>query len=409
MGGMGGGMGGMGGRGGMMGGMGGMGRNSGTMPSMMGMMMLARMIMYFCGDPDSWDMRSLMIGMMGGRMMGGMGGGMMGGMGGGMGGMGGGMRSVPPTGLPSALLNVGQTRHLPTRLVLLSPPGPQEGVRLPEKGEPLQLGDIAQLNDSPQVQKALRRLAQDKVSKSIARLVMWNVAGGLDWETLAQQSQDWANRYELTLAKDFVERLDKLPEGETGRILFEVKGSDVATGETAAQLRTALRHKILLGLVADLGIPAHPEGPAVAFEIRIAPKDAQVLVFSTDGNAEHWVPFGKFSLPIAETDGKPDVAQFADKLAEGVLNRLVRVQLGKGVRDKGKMHYSMRIDNASPLVLNGLAAVGTESKPEDQPRVLDGICISPRRSMMVGASEEVVKTLGLKKGIKLIALDLSGL
>ena len=69
----------------------------------MGMMMLARIIMYFCGDPDSWDMRSLMIGMMGGMGMGGMGGGMMGGgMGGmGMGGMGGmmggGMRSVPPT------------------------------------------------------------------------------------------------------------------------------------------------------------------------------------------------------------------------------------------------------------------------------------------------------------------------
>ena len=41
------------------------------MPSMMGMMMLARMIMYFCGDPDSWDMRSLMIGMMGMRGMGG--------------------------------------------------------------------------------------------------------------------------------------------------------------------------------------------------------------------------------------------------------------------------------------------------------------------------------------------------
>ena len=99
-GGMGGGMGGMGGGGmggGGMGGMGSMGRSSGTMPATMGMMMLARIIMYFCGDPDSWDMRSLMIGMMGG-----MGGG-MGGMGGGMGGMGGGMgggwvavmRSVP--------------------------------------------------------------------------------------------------------------------------------------------------------------------------------------------------------------------------------------------------------------------------------------------------------------------------
>ena len=55
-----------------MGGMGGMGRSSGTMPATMGMMMLARIIMYFCGDPESWDMRSLMIGMMGG-MGGGMG------------------------------------------------------------------------------------------------------------------------------------------------------------------------------------------------------------------------------------------------------------------------------------------------------------------------------------------------
>ena len=43
--------------------------------------MLARMIMYFCGDPESWDQRSLMIGMMGG-------------MGGGMGGMGGGWAAV---------------------------------------------------------------------------------------------------------------------------------------------------------------------------------------------------------------------------------------------------------------------------------------------------------------------------
>ena len=63
-GGMGGGGGGMGG-GGMGGGMGGggMGRGGGTMPPMMGLMTLARMIMYFCGDVDSWDLRSLMMGM----------------------------------------------------------------------------------------------------------------------------------------------------------------------------------------------------------------------------------------------------------------------------------------------------------------------------------------------------------
>ena len=45
-------------------------------------------------------------------------------------------------------------------------------------------------------------------------------------------------------------------------------------------------------------------------------------------------------------------------MSEGILNRLVRAQLSKGVKDKGKMHYEIRIDNASPLVLNGLAALG---------------------------------------------------
>ena len=182
--------------------MGGMGRMSGTMPPTMGMMMLSRIIMYFAGDPDSWDKRSIMIGMMGmgGGMMGGMGGGMMGGMGGGMmGGMGGGMRSVPPTEFPSALLEPGQTRHLPTRLVSISPPDPQDGLKLPEKGEPLRLGDIADINDNPRVQKALRRLAADAASKPISRLVMWNVGAGMGWKRLAQISEGWANSYELTL------------------------------------------------------------------------------------------------------------------------------------------------------------------------------------------------------------------
>ncbi len=73
------------------------------------------------------------------------------------------------------------------------------------------------------------------------------------------------------------------------------------------------------------------------------------------------------------------------------------------------MHYQLRVDNASPLVLNGVAAVGAHSGLDATPRVLSGICLSPRRSMTVPASEEVVNSLGLKKGIKLVALDLSGL
>ena len=238
MGGMGGGMGGMGGgmgggRGGMMGGMGGMGQSSGTMPSTMGMMMLARMIMYFCGDPDSWDMRSIMIGMMGGMgggMMGGMGGGMMGGMGGGMmGGMGGGMRSVPPAALPSALLNAGQTRHLPTRLVSISAPSAEGGVKLPGEGEKLRIvGDIASVNEDSQVQKALRRLTAEMAPTAVTQLVMWRLASKLDWETIGELSRNWANDYEMALAKNFVEHLDALPEGEAGRLLFQVDGKDEA-------------------------------------------------------------------------------------------------------------------------------------------------------------------------------------
>ena len=37
------------------------------------------------------------------------------------------------------------------------------------------------------------------------------------------------------------------------------------------------------------------------------------------------------------------------------------------------MHYSIRIENASPLILNGLAALGTASSPDETPKVLLGI------------------------------------
>ena len=43
--------------GGGMGGGGMGGRGGGTMPPMQGMMTLANLIMYFCGDVDSWDRR----------------------------------------------------------------------------------------------------------------------------------------------------------------------------------------------------------------------------------------------------------------------------------------------------------------------------------------------------------------
>ena len=61
------------------------------------------------------------------------------------------------------------------------------------------------------------------------------------------------------------------------------------------------------------------------------------------------------------------------------------------------------------MILNGLAVVGADQPAGDEPKQLAGVSISPRRSMTVPATEDVVKALGLKKGIRVFAADLSGL
>ena len=57
----------------------------------------------------------------------------------------------------------------------------------------------------------------------------------------------------------------------------------------------------------------------------------------------------------------------------------------------------------------GVLGVGTASKPDEMPKVLPMISVSPRRSLTVPTTEAVVRGLGLKKGVRLVALDLSGL
>ena len=284
---------------------------------------------------------------------------------------------------------------------------------LPQKGERLRIvGDVAGVNDDIQVQKALRRLTAAMAPTTVTQLVMWRLAGKLDWDAIAVLSQKWANEYELTLARDFVDHLDALPEGEAGRLLIQVDGKDAAGEPIAAEMGQLLRGKTVLGLKAQVGeIPSRPDGPAVACRVRLSGKEAMVQVSSSDALAGAWVNFGKFTLPVTQENGKAEVMRMADGLSEGILNRLVRAQIIKGsaTKDKGKLVYQLRIDNASPLVLNGLAMLGTASKDDEMPKVLPMISVSPRKSLTVPTSEDVVRNLGLKKGIKLVALDLSGL
>jgi hypothetical protein len=358
-------------------------------------------------------MMSLMGGMMGGMGMMGGGMGMMGGgmgmMGGGMmGGMGGGFRSVPPTSLPFTTLKPKQTRHLPTRLVGIAGPGNDVPVAMPAKGEKLRIGDIDHATRDERVRTALKRLAADKAPQNISQLVMWNVAGHLDWGTIAARSKGWANRQELTLARQMVERLDRKTEGETGVLLYEINAADGGQ-DAASALSGALKDKMVLGLKAESGVPAHPEGPAVACKVRVNKGDAMVQVGISDGTGQSWTAAGKFTVPLTRDKDKLNTTALVDALAEGILDRLVRVQIAPGPRVKGKPSFKLKIENASPLVLNGLAVLGRGNAANEVPKVLSGICIAPSRSMTVPASEEMVKGLGLRKGVRVIAADLSGL
>jgi hypothetical protein len=324
--------------------------------------------------------------------------------------MGMGMRSVPPTGLPFSDVKPGQTRNLPTRLVSLSNPAPDGGVLLPVEGEKLRIGDISQVSKNPKVQKALKRLAADKANNRVAQMVMWRVASGLQWDAIAQLARNWGNPYELTLAQSFVERLDSEADAEAGVIRFHVEPVDDAGKGLVDQLTRALKDKPVLGLWAREGVPAEPLGPAVACRVRLKGDEATVLVSSSNATAQSWVPYGKFNLPVARKDGKLDAAKFADGLAEGVLNKMVRARVSKGAKKvKGKSTYTVRIDNASPLILNGLAVLGVDDAEAANPRQLAGFSISPRRSMTVPATEEVAKQLGVNKSARLVAADLSSL
>jgi hypothetical protein len=410
-GGFGGGGGGFGG-GGM--GTGGVGGGGGTLPAMFGMMMLGRLVMQLVA-PDTWNVASLYSGGMGGMGMGGMG---MGGMGmgmGGMGGMGGGFRSVPPSGLPHATLKPRQTRHLATRLVRLSRPD-EAGPSLPAKGERLRIGDIATLTADARVQAALRRLAEEKAPQTVAQLVAWRVSG-LEWDEVSRLAADWANPQELALARRFVERIDASREASSraasARLYVAVTAGGAGFEDLARSYRDAMAGARMLGLATRAEMPERPEGPAVACRVRLEGRgekaEAIAEVLASDERGAAWLPMGQFRLRLArDGSGRRPAADFADALAEGILGRLVKVELSKAGDAKGKASYRIRIANASPLVLNGLAVAGPGGEP-GRSSALFGLGLPPRRSTTVPATPRLVERLGLKDGLRAIAADLGGL
>jgi hypothetical protein len=367
-----------------------------------------------------------MMGMMGmggmGMGMGGMGMGGMGGMG--MGGMGGGFRSVPPTDLPNATLAPGQSRDLKTRMVSLNAPNEEGGITYPAQGEPLTIGDVSQVAASAKVQEALRRLSRDKAPENVSQLALW-AAAGMSWSDLARISKGWANAQELALAKQLVADLDAKSPADTGRLLIEVTAKDEAQKGLAGELSGLFRNRSMLGLMVESSVPSRPTGPAVACKVQLSgaaeKPEAMVQVATTDGSGTAWTAMGKFVLPVPRDEaGKVKLEAFGDALAEEMLARLVKVTVKKtslntgglipaAPSPKAKDAYTIRVENYSSLLLNGIAVTGLGAKPSDPARVLLGISLAPRRTMALPASAESVEKFGLKQGVKVLALDLSGL
>ncbi len=199
---------------------------------------------------------------------------------------------------------------------------------------------------------------------------------------------------------------------DSGTLYLDVTTKSADHEALAAELRKVFEKASVLGLTVKPGVPAKPSGPSLACQIALTDAgEAVVQVSTTSGLGRDWVSSGKFSLPLEREKVSGDLkpALLADAMAEGVLARLVRAQLTKGPKVKGKETFKIRIDNVSPLVLNGLALAGTTPTPEARPSAVAGFSLPPHKSLTVPATEEMVERLGLKDGVRAIAADLSGL
>jgi hypothetical protein len=339
--------------------------------------------------------------------------------------MGGGFRSVPPTSLPFTTLKAKQTRHLPTPLVSLGAPDDAGRLAPPAKGEKLRVGEVAQVTQSALAQRALKRLAEDKAPLTVAQLVLWNVSAGRDWDTIARDSKGWANDHERALARQFVASLeqprepvptDKLaPPPDSGRIYWELSGSGDRAKALAGLLRSVLARQTVLGLAATEGIPARPDGPALAWRGAIDNTRIRVEVEATDASGQKWTAMGGFDvmrqtdLLAAKEEQTRQAIETVDDLAAGVLGRLVRVQLSKPKRVQDRLIYQIQIANDSPLILNGVAVCGPDDPAKAETKALSGFSLPPHKTINLPATSEVVQRLGLKEGLRVVAVNLSGL
>jgi hypothetical protein len=135
-------------------------------------------------------------------------------------------------------------------------------------------------------------------------------ANDLDWASIARLAKGWASPQELALARQFIDRLDGPEDGagpESGRLYLDVVTSDAGLAALAAELKGRLDGQS--ARVAS-GIPARPEGPSVAYQVKLTSSqgmaEATVTVSASDGSGKAWAPMGKFSVAWASAKDEGD-------------------------------------------------------------------------------------------------------
>ena len=259
-------------------------------------------------------------------------------------------------------------------------------------------------------------MAEDKAPPSVAQLVIWNVVDGFDWATIERYSRPLGEcqradpGHELRQG-DAKGRGGAIAPGDSGSIRWELTSRRAEGDALTADLAKALEGKTLLGVPLRRGITETPDGPSLAVRLRVDADEIMVQVSASNEGSTAWVPVSKIARG-SRGEGRrgPARGRAIDRIAGGVLGRVLDAKLIPVAKAKGgKPTYRIRIDNASPLILNALTLSGPEAG-KDSPRTpscLAGFSLPPHRSMSLPISEDAVQRLGLQSGIQLLEADLT--
>jgi hypothetical protein len=313
----------------------------------------------------------------------------------------------------------------------LNPPDANARAAVAAKGEKLQISAIDQWTDDTRTRNALKRLGEAKAPQTISQMVLWYVTSGADWDNVGRLAQGWGNAHEIALARRFVDGLEKDDRAsqrvEPGVLYWELKADGDQYKDLIGDLRALWTKYPVLGLTAKEEVPPSPEGPALACQMALKDGALEVTLATSHPSGADWVRLGAFQIKLSEEKPSPEethnnesavrndpprapeAALLGDRVAAGLLERLVRVQLTRGPKAKQKDSFRIKIVNESPLILASLALGGSEVKDDARPSILEGLSLPPKKSLVVPASAELVERLHLKDGVRVLAADLSGL